>query len=115
MILMDFSYFLPGLFRLLGWVLDAVLGDYSIRVPPLPIPNREVKPDHADGTASSGRVGSCRFSGKPPYRKIWGLFVFVMVAFSSFFSSLNPLFPFFSKQFLFSLQLHSYLYGIKMV
>ena len=36
-------------------------GDYSIRVPPLPIPNREVKPDHADGTASSGRVGSCRF------------------------------------------------------
>jgi len=38
-----------------------------------------------------------------------------MVAFSSFFSSLNPLFPFFSKQFLFSLQLHSYLYGIKMV
>ncbi|MEQ3138133.1 hypothetical protein AAA075_18090, partial [Bacteroides intestinalis] len=80
-----------------------------------PIPNREVKPDHADGTASSGRVGSCRFSGKPPYRKIWGLFVFVMVAFSSFFSSLNPLFPFFSKQFLFSLQLHSYLYGIKMV
>ena len=52
-------------------------GDYSIRVPPLPSPNREVKPDHADGTASSGRVGSCRFSGKPPYRKIWGLFVFI--------------------------------------
>ena len=26
MILMDFSYFLPGLFRLLGWVLGAVLG-----------------------------------------------------------------------------------------
>ena len=36
-------------------------GDYSIRVPPLPIPNREVKPGHADGTASSGRVGSRRF------------------------------------------------------
>ena len=35
--------------------------------------------------------------------------------FSNFFYSLNPLFPFFSKQFLFSLQLHSYLYGIKMV
>ena len=33
-----------------------------------PIPNREVKPGHADGTASSGRVGSCRFRGKPPYR-----------------------------------------------
>ena len=28
-----------------------ILGDYSTRVPPLPIPNREVKPCHADGTA----------------------------------------------------------------
>ena len=37
-------------------------GGYSTRVPPLPIPNREVKPCHADGTAFSGRVGSCRFS-----------------------------------------------------
>ena len=27
------------------------LGDYSVGVPPLPIPNREVKPDSADGTA----------------------------------------------------------------
>ncbi|WP_306769498.1 hypothetical protein, partial [Agathobacter rectalis] len=26
MILMDFSYFLPGLFRLFGWVWGAVLG-----------------------------------------------------------------------------------------
>ena len=26
-------------------------GDYSTGVPPLPIPNREVKPGHADGTA----------------------------------------------------------------
>ena len=26
-------------------------GGYSVRVPPLPIPNREVKPIHADGTA----------------------------------------------------------------
>ena len=30
------------------------LGDYSIGVPPLPIPNREVKPDSADGTAIVG-------------------------------------------------------------
>ncbi len=29
-------------------------GDYSNGVPPLPIPNREVKPVHADGTASVG-------------------------------------------------------------
>ena len=29
---------------------------------PLPIPNREVKPERADGTATlSGRVGSCPF------------------------------------------------------
>ena len=28
-------------------------GDYSTGVPPLPIPNREVKPGHADGTAFS--------------------------------------------------------------
>ena len=30
------------------------LGDYSGGVPPLPIPNREVKPDSADGTAIVG-------------------------------------------------------------
>ena len=36
-----------------------VLGGYSSGVPPLPIPNREVKPVHADGTAvTCGRVGS---------------------------------------------------------
>ena len=28
-----------------------ILGGYSAGVPPLPIPNREVKPGHADGTA----------------------------------------------------------------
>ena len=28
------------------------LGGYSVRVPPLPIPNREVKPNHVDGTAA---------------------------------------------------------------
>ena len=28
------------------------LGGYSDRVPPLPIPNREVKPVHVDGTAA---------------------------------------------------------------
>ena len=35
------------------------LGGYSSGVPPLPIPNREVKPVHADGPAvTCGRVGS---------------------------------------------------------
>ena len=28
-----------------------IYGGYSVGVPPLPIPNREVKPVHADGTA----------------------------------------------------------------
>ena len=38
-------------------------GGYSGGVPPLPIPNREVKPAIADGTAMQcGRVGSCLFS-----------------------------------------------------
>ena len=37
-------------------------GGYSSEVPPLPIPNREVKLTHADGTAiQCGRVGSRRF------------------------------------------------------
>ena len=41
-------------------------GGYSGEVPPLPIPNREVKLTSADGTAPpGGRVGSCRFSGSP--------------------------------------------------
>ena len=43
-----------------------ILGDYSDRVPPLPIPNREVKPISADGTALSGRVGRRRFSLPSP-------------------------------------------------
>jgi hypothetical protein len=34
--------------------LQRSLGDYSVGVPPLPIPNREVKPDSADGTAIVG-------------------------------------------------------------
>ena len=29
-------------------------GDYSTGFPPLPIPNREVQPGHADGTAQAG-------------------------------------------------------------
>ena len=36
-------------------------GGYNIGDPPLPIPNREVKPNRADGTANCGRVGYRRF------------------------------------------------------
>ena len=39
-------------------------GGYSGGEPPFTIPNREVKPAIADGTAPpGGRVGSCRFLG----------------------------------------------------
>ena len=42
------------------------LGGYSSEVPPLPIPNREVKLTHADGTAYlGGRVGSRLFKPNP--------------------------------------------------
>ena len=39
-------------FSFFVWQKRRHSGGYSVRVPPLPIPNREVKPDHADGTAS---------------------------------------------------------------
>ena len=49
--------------------VDKDLGGYSSEVPPLPIPNREVKLAYADGTAfSCGRVGSRLFK---PSRKTW--------------------------------------------
>ena len=41
------------------YVITLLLGGYCGGVPPLPIPNREVKPTYADGTAMQcGRVGS---------------------------------------------------------
>ena len=41
------------------YILNLLKGIYSYGDPPLPIPNREVKPVSADGTAiPSGRVGS---------------------------------------------------------
>ena len=43
--------------------MSPILGGDSGRVPPLPIPNREVKPACADGTAMQcGRVGNRLFS-----------------------------------------------------
>ena len=45
-------------------------GGHCAGVPPLPIPNREVKPGCADGTAMQcGRVGSCLFLCGPWLRK----------------------------------------------
>ena len=53
-------------------------GGYSGGDPPLPIPNREVKPAIADGTAPpGGRVGSCRSSRSGPSHRRPGPFVFI--------------------------------------
>ena len=50
-------------FYIINSSLKRYLGGYSSGVPPLPIPNREVKPTRADGTAlHRGRVGRRRFS-----------------------------------------------------
>ena len=47
------------------------------RCPPLPIPNREVKPARADGTAvKCGRVGRCQILKKPFIVVMRGFLVF---------------------------------------
>ena len=54
------------------YMSSLISGGYSDGAPPLPIPNREVKPVRADGTASSGRVGSRRFFQKSPaFHTMW--------------------------------------------
>ena len=51
-----------------------ISGGYCVGVPPLPIPNREVKPDCADGTAMQcGRVGG-RLLLREPWREIFRAF-----------------------------------------
>ena len=48
----------------------------SVGVPPLPIPNREVKPNSADGTAKiCGRVGHRHFLEKQEFKRLL-LFVY---------------------------------------
>ena len=62
-----------------------ISGGYSDGAPPLTIPNREVKPVRADGTASSGRVGSRRFFQKSPaFHTMWSagflvLYIYIVV------------------------------------
>ena len=59
-----------------------VLGGYSGEVPPLPIPNREVKLTNADGTAvTCGRVGSRLF--KPSSFEL-GFFYYILTGPTSF-------------------------------
>ena len=52
---------------IVNYVSKITSGGYCGRVPPLPIPNREVKPACADGTAMQcGRVGSRLLSNTEP-------------------------------------------------
>ena len=56
---------------LLDDIVNPISGGYSGGVPPLPIPNREVKPARADGTAMQcGRVGSRLLYGAPEDRDV---------------------------------------------
>ena len=57
------------------------LGGYCGGVPPLPIPNREVKPACADGTAMQcGRVGGCLlYFGSSRSNDFGDLFSFVHI------------------------------------
>ena len=55
---------------------QVLLGGYSSEVPPLPIPNREVKLTHADGTAFlGGRVGSRLFKPNPIRVRLFFVYV----------------------------------------
>ena len=64
--------------------MSPISGGDSGGVPPLPIPNREVKPACADGTAMQcGRVGSRLFlTASPEDRNIVGAFLGLLVGWS---------------------------------
>ena len=70
-------------------------GGYSGRVPPLPIPNREVKPACADGTAMQcGRVGSrLLLSRASDFERFLRLFCFhaVLLSYRSFIPQITRL------------------------
>ena len=56
-----------------------ISGGYSDGVPPLPIPNREVKPDRADGTAHPRESRSPPFYESPEFNMNSGLFFVYMI------------------------------------
>ena len=54
-----------------------ISGDYSLRVPPVPIPNTEVKPQHADSTwLETAREGRSSPDSNKEHRKSDALFFF---------------------------------------
>ena len=64
-------------------------GGYSAGAPPLPIPNREVKPGRADGTAPQcGRVGRRRPHVQGPFLKVRAL-LFLLYEVSKVFKVLR--------------------------
>jgi hypothetical protein len=65
-------------------------GGFSVGATPLPIPNREVKPHSADGTAFSGRVGRRRILS-PVAAMQQGFF---FVGFISIMISKKQIFPY---------------------
>ena len=59
--------------------INDILGGYCGGVPPLPIPNREVKPTSADGTAMQcGRVGNRLLLEESSETKVLGLSFFLL-------------------------------------
>ena len=64
-----------GMISEMSGVREDISGGYCGGVPPLPIPNREVKHTNADGTAPpGGRVGRCRFSDARVINFTWASF-----------------------------------------
>ena len=60
-------------------VRNRTLGGYCGGVPPLPIPNREVKPTSADGTAMQcGRVGNRLLLEESSETKVLGIFFYAL-------------------------------------
>ena len=82
---------LKELFFVQGLWLSNIKAIDSVGDPPLPIPNREVKPNSADGTAfSCGRVGHRHFFSEELWL-ILRLFFFCIYYFMSLFSNAKKL------------------------
>ena len=90
-----------------------ISGGYSDGVPPLPIPNREVKPDRADGTAHPRESRSPPFYESPEFTMNSGLFLCICLFTESSFRTFLPFSP--SPLLLFSLLLSTFLLIIQLI